>query len=218
MEGHLDAVVGKRLKGVESCCSAWGGGALLNSAIFWWPCLWLYWGCYRKKSIRMRWCHMLTYDSIELGSRGVWRRAVGWRKSHVEHSVTLDLTVPRVVSDNEDWFDFSLLSYGFGDSPWSSPFEMKGWWWEGAALNVLRGTLGGCTNMWIKVYCICLLQWSCKEELHETFSPCFPPRKIPLDFPLLLHIMFLAPTGALHVTMLHYRSTPTQATFVNFHS
>ena len=25
MEGHLDAVVGKRLKGVESCCSAWGG-------------------------------------------------------------------------------------------------------------------------------------------------------------------------------------------------
>ena len=124
----------------------------------------------------------VTYDSVELGSRRVWWRAVGWRKSHVEHSVTLDLTVPRVVSDNEDWFDFSLLSYGFGDSPWSSPFEMKGWWWERPTLNVLRGTLGGCTNMWIKVYCICLLQWSCKEELHETFSPCFLPVRYPLIF------------------------------------
>jgi len=53
--------------------------------------------------------------------------------------------------DNHDilleiWFDFVPSI-----SPWSSPFEMKGCWWEGAALNVLRGTLGGCTNTWVEI-------------------------------------------------------------------
>ena len=33
-EGHLDAVVGKRLKGVESCCSAWGAEALVNFYLY----------------------------------------------------------------------------------------------------------------------------------------------------------------------------------------
>ena len=85
-----------------------GKGWLWSIYIFiWWPChssLNLQ-GCQRKCLSDWEgvicWVTCVTYDSVELGSRGVWGRAEGWRESHVEHSVTLDLTVPRVVSDNE---------------------------------------------------------------------------------------------------------------------
>ena len=46
----------------------------------------------------------VTDDSVELGSRGVGGRVEGWGESHVEHSVTLDLTIPRVVSVKEEYF------------------------------------------------------------------------------------------------------------------
>ena len=71
----------------------------------------LYWGCLTENILSGRddgkygnTIDDVTDDSVELGSRGVGGRVECWGESHVEHSVTLDLTVPRVVSVKEEYF------------------------------------------------------------------------------------------------------------------
>ena len=66
----------------------------------------LYWGCLsgRDDGKYGGMIDDVTDDSVELGSRGVGGRVEGWGESHVEHSVTLDLPVPRVVSVKEEYF------------------------------------------------------------------------------------------------------------------